>query len=172
MKVPAILKKHKSAISIFFKKENIWFTLSVIAFLATVACFFLDTYKSRETVFFYPSIKSGKIKAEIRSVISGQNPEEDAARIVSEYLLGPISTDLDNVFSLNTTLDSVLYRKKTIYINISEDAALAADNTKTGITALEKTVKRAFPGIENVIITINGNVPFYHLKDTSTENSG
>ncbi|MCX7025459.1 MAG: GerMN domain-containing protein [Spirochaetes bacterium] len=141
-------------------RKNVWFSALCLAFAVSAILLAVDPAKPRETAFFYPAFESGRIQAEIRAVLPGKDFEDDVERILAEYLLGPVSPHLRSVFPADTGVRSVLYRERTLHVDIAETAVLAGNSVGKGIFALERTIKYAFPGVSSIQVTIDGNVPY------------
>ncbi|MCL2270499.1 MAG: GerMN domain-containing protein [Treponema sp.] len=128
---------------------------------------------ARRSFVFYAS-DSGNATVEERMLrVSGGNQahslsrEVDLTRYVEEALLGPISPNLMPLFPKETRLQSLLYRDGTVYVSLSEDAALPplegslqGKEVFTSMETLNSCIKRNFPYVRDVRFFIGGNAAY------------
>jgi Sporulation and spore germination. len=144
-----------------------WLSVPINACLALLGLVFLISFCSwaigdrfQKAVFYYPD-ERGRLRGEVREVPRAWGTEVRAELIASEVLLGPKDPNLQADFPLGTRLESTLYRKGELYVDISADAALSPTTSlKTGMSAMEKSLRAALPGIRRVSITIGGLEPY------------
>jgi hypothetical protein len=118
-----------------------------------------------EAVLFFPDDK-GKLRSELRQIPHAWSGEARAELIASELLLGPQDNELRPDFASGTRVESILYRKGRLYVDISKNAALEPDFLKNGITAMERSLRVSLPGISRLTMTIGGIEPYaVGLKD-------
>ena len=86
--------------------------------------------------------------------------ENDMIRYVEEVLLGPMTANSLPLFPKGTKLESLLYRDKIIYLNLSEDAAMApaeGGDVYKNLNTLQTGIKRNFSNIDDIKFFIAGN---------------
>jgi hypothetical protein len=159
-----------------WKAFRAWISIPVNLCLSLLALSFLVSFISwacsarfTSAVLFFPDEKGG-LRGEKREIPRRAGLEDRAELIASELLLGPARTDLSRAFVSGARLVSVLYRRGTLYVNLSPDAALpvtgAGDvargtaSVKTGLSALERSLRAALPGIGRITLAIGGYEPF------------
>jgi hypothetical protein len=128
--------------------------LGVFAFME-----FLFSGLARRTFVFY-SVTNGLVTVEDRMLYRAENREADLGRYVEEVLLGPVSPDLIPLFPPETRLRSILYRNGTVYVNLSESAALpvsAEGDTFRNFLALNQGIRRNFSYVKDVRLFVAGN---------------
>ena len=136
----------------------------LIILLVSLALYFRTNIHRAERIFFFPDHKSGKSIGESRKT-SGIpfNKEKNMDFFLKELLLGPIAMHLDPVFPVGTKLEKILYRGKTLYLDLNFMALLpdkrAVHDFSHSILLIEKNIKFNFPYVEQVIITILGQEP-------------
>lgn len=146
--------------------RRVWISIYILVFLVSLISWVALPGKTRPTVMFFSRIMGNVSTGELRQVLPGANVEDDAQRIVAEYLLGPVSPQLYSVFSSDSNVRSVLYRKSTLYVDLDEMAILAGDSLKAGLAGLEISLRYGMPGIKNFEITVGGKEPFlYSLQN-------
>jgi len=114
-----------------------------------------------EAVLFFPSRRGPAIAGETREVPRQRGAEARAELLVSELLLGPASSQLNPAFFQDTRLESAIYRKGRLYVDLSADAALASpEELKIGLAALERSLRLGFPWLKELKMTIGGQEPY------------
>jgi hypothetical protein len=134
--------------------------LLVLAFFTLIE--FIQAGLVRKTLMFYAIDKGTKVVEERFFPRSG-SPEVDIRRYVEDVLLGPATPDAAPLFPRETRLESLLYRGKTLYIGLSEAAALPpleGGNVFTNLHTLHSEIQRNFRYIKDVKFFINGNEVF------------
>jgi hypothetical protein len=134
--------------------------LLVLAFFTLIE--FIQIGLVRKTLMFYAIDKGTKVVEERFFPRSG-SPEVDIRRYVEDVLLGPAAPDVAPLFPRETRLESLLYRGKTLYIGLSEAAALPPSeggNVFTNLHTLHAEIRRNFRYIKDVKFFINGNEVF------------
>jgi hypothetical protein len=118
------------------------------------------TDRFESALLYFPDAK-GALHGEVREVPHSWGKEARAGLIASEVLLGPKSADLVSSFPSGVRVESVLYRKGRLFLDISASAALATpDSLKTGIKAMERSIHAALPEIWRITLTIGGKEPY------------
>jgi hypothetical protein len=151
-----------------FRTALTWLSKPLHAILAALALAFLVSSLSLaladryvEAVLFFPSRRTGAPVGELRDLPRPRGAEAKAELLVSEILLGPASSRLSPAFAQDSRLESAIYRKGRLYIDISADAALAgASELKTGLKALERSLRLGFPWLKELKVTIGGREPY------------
>ena len=134
----------------------------MILLIVLAAITFMDYYFSgfvRRTFVFY-NYDDGSAVVEERKLKRSDSIENDLVRYVEEALLGPITANSLPLFPKEAKLESLLYRDKIIYLNLSEDAAMAppeGGDVYKNLKTLEDGIKRNFSNIDNIKFFIAGN---------------
>jgi hypothetical protein len=116
--------------------------------------------RSERALLYFPDAK-GVLHGEVREVPHSWGKEARADLIASEVLLGPKSADLLSSFPSGVRVESILYRKGRLFLDISASAALATPaSLKTGIKAMERSIHAALPGLLRITLTIGGKEPY------------
>jgi hypothetical protein len=112
--------------------------------------------------FVFHSVTDGSVAVEDRMLRRAENRETDLGRYVEEVLLGPGSPDLSPLFPPETGLRGILYRNGTVYVNLSESAALPVPGGDTfrNFLALNRGIRRNFSYVKDVRLFVAGN-PVY-----------
>lgn len=131
-----------------------------LAFLVSLAALGLGDRLEDATLYF-PSYRSGSLRGETRALPRARGVEARAELVASEVLLGPRSPGLLPAFPAGVRAESSLYRKGRLYLDLSEDAALAGrESLETGLAALERSLRAAAPLAKGIVITVGGRLPF------------
>jgi hypothetical protein len=144
-----------------------WLSVPVNLCLAVLGLVFLVSFASwaisdkfEEAVLWFPDSK-GLLRGEIRQVPHTWGTEARAELVASELLLGPKSTFLVQAFAPGVRVESVLYRKGRLFVDLTADAALDEPKTlRNGLAAMERSLRAALPGLRRLIVTIGGTEPY------------
>jgi hypothetical protein len=149
-----------------------WLSFPINACFAALATAFLVSFLSwaiadrrAEIALFFPAgsdpAKSSALRGELRDLPRPRGAEARAELVASELLLGPRDPKLHPAFPQDSRLESAIYRKGRLYIDISEDAALEDPAAlKLGLKALRRSIRAAFPGLRSLTVTIGGREPY------------
>jgi hypothetical protein len=125
----------------------------------------IHTDQKRYTFVFF-GMKDRIPRMEERMVPRTRDRESEIRRYAEETLLGPQNPASALLFPRETKLLSFLYQEKTVYINLSEHAAMpiffdgAPDNealTRT-FTAFRESLMRNFSFIKEIKFFIEGHI--------------
>ena len=110
-------------------------------------------------VFIYPVSGSSKNQKEVRYLAS--DPVQGKIwYYVDELLLGPSFYRGRPLFTLGTRVDYCFLRDKTLYVGLSEEAALQGSgsrNIEESVSLFKKNIKKNFAGIKYIELFIDGN---------------
>jgi hypothetical protein len=155
------------ALEAAYKRSIIWLAVPVNLCLAVLGLVFLISFGSwaiadrfTDVILWFPDAK-GALHGEIRQVPVKWRAENRAELVASELLLGPKTLSLRPAFESGVKVETVLYRKGRLYVDISKDAALQeAKSLKAGIVAMEKSLRASLPGLRRLTVTIGGTEPY------------
>jgi hypothetical protein len=158
------------AIAVAWESSLKWLSVPVNLCLAVLGLVFLVSFvswaigdKFEEAVLWFPDAK-GVLRGEIRQIPHSWGAEARAELVASELLLGPKSTFLVPAFAPGIKVDSVLYRKGRLFVDISPEAALTdlkdPDALKRGLSAMERSLRTALPSLRRLVVTIGGTEPY------------
>ncbi|MCL2792682.1 MAG: hypothetical protein FWD87_06285 [Spirochaetaceae bacterium] len=138
--------------------------LLLVILIISLTLYFTSNFRRTDRIFFFPDSRSGNTIGEARKIPRIPFDREKNMEIfVKELLLGPMSINLDPLFSTGTRLEKILFRNKIVYLDLNFMALLpdkrAVHDFSSSIMLVEKNIKFNFPFVENVIITILGQVP-------------
>jgi hypothetical protein len=132
--------------------------LGMVLFISFTSWAIADRFS--DIVLWFPDAK-GSLRGELRQAPIKLGAENRAELVASELLLGPKSMSLRPAFEPGVRVESVLYRKGRLYVDISLTAALQdAKTLKTGLAAMERSLRAALPGMRRLTVTIGGIEPF------------
>jgi len=129
-----------------------------IAIILMLIHFFSHIGTNRR-VFIYPLAGSSKDQKEVRYLAS--NPVQGKIQYyVDELVLGPSFYRGRPLFTLGTRVEYCFLKNKTLYVGLSEEAALQRNGALTverGAELLKKNIKKNFTGIKSIELFIDGN---------------
>jgi hypothetical protein len=157
--VQALVVAWKASIKWLSVPVNLCLAVLGLVFVVSVASWALgDAFE--EAVLFFPDQK-GILRGELHNVSHSPGGEARAELIASEILLGPKNGMLLPAFESDVRVESAIYRKGRLFIDISPDAALAPTNSlRNGIKAMNRSLKAALPGLKRLSLTIGGKEPY------------
>lgn len=145
-------KRRRKVIIISATLLGIFLVLSLIFFLLFEA----DSVKR---VLFFPNDIDGELNGEVRKLPEKGSAEENIALYIKEILLGPTEFVNTRLVSEETTVQSLLFRDNTLYLDFNQ-AILFTSALKLDfygiIETLEKSIYFNFPFVEAIVITVNG----------------
>ena len=156
------------ALSVAWKSSLKWLAVPVNLCLAVLGLVFVVSFASWaigdrfvDAVLWFPDSK-GVLRGEVRKVPHSWGSEARAEIVASELLLGPKSSSLSPDFAPGVRAESVLYRKGRLFVDISPDAALDEPKSplKSGLAAMDRSLRAALPGLRRLVITIGGTEPY------------
>lgn len=113
---------------------------------------------------YFPGTTGTELSGERRLLPRVREDERALELLIEDVLLGPSRIDHSRVLPRGTRLDSLVLRDATVFIDLSEQAMLDSDEVhigvETGLEALRRAIESNFRWIDDVVITIDGNVPF------------
>ena len=155
------------ALAVAWKVTLKWLSVPVNFCLSVLGLVFVISFVSwafgaafEEAVLFFPDQK-GYLHGELREVPHSRGSESRAELIASELLLGPKNTVFMPAFTSGVRVESAIYRKGHLFIDVSPDAALTPKKSlKTGLEAMERSLRASLPGLRRLSLTIGGKEPY------------
>jgi hypothetical protein len=116
---------------------------------------------TRTTLVFY-SIETGGELVEERMLPLPRDREAQLRFYVAEALLGPIGRDALPLFPRDTRLESLLFRGRVVYVDLSGAAALPVEGGDSfrSLSVLRGGIRRNFSFVKDVRLFIAGNEAF------------
>ena len=112
-------------------------------------------------ILYFPTLSGTALQGETRYMTRRSAVEARAQELVSEFLLGPANPGLLPALPSGTSLNGVLYRKGTLYIDLDEQAALLPESDlRLALGALDRTVRVGMHQVRHVVLTIGGIQPW------------
>ncbi len=114
-------------------------------------------------VLFFPDHLGTRLVAEQRAVPRHRSFEEGVREVVDGALLGPMRPDLARLFPRGVSVQGLVVREGTLFLDLSPAAALPDPETPLeGAAALEglaRSLRVNFPRLRELSVTIDGQVP-------------
>jgi hypothetical protein len=150
-----------------YRRSVVWLSVPVNFCLAALGLVFLVSFASwaigdrfENIVLWFPDTR-GSLQGELRQVPVKWGTEARAELVASELLLGPKSLSLLPDFGSSIRVESVLYRRGRLYLDISREAALEETKSlKNGLAAMERSLRASIPGLRRLTVTIGGTEPY------------
>jgi hypothetical protein len=113
---------------------------------------------------FFPGATRTDLSSERRLIPRVASSERAVGLVVQEMLLGPINIAHGRALPRETTINSVMLQDRVVYLDLNRDPILARSDVEglveTGFEAIRRSILFNFRSINEVVITIEGNVPF------------
>jgi Sporulation and spore germination. len=144
---------------------NLCFAILALVFVVSFSSWAIGS-RFESALLYFPDSK-GALRGEVRSVPHSWGAEARAELIASEVLLGPKTAELKPDFVSDVRVESVLYRKGRLFVDISPSAAVADSKANPpdtplakGIEAMERSIRAALPTVRRITLTIGGKEPY------------
>lgn len=132
-------------------------------FLTAVGFYIADGYTKNKHLIFFPEPARHNVTGETRIIHRQSSMEDDVLLLVKEIVLGPMDIRHTGVLPKNTKVRSVMVRDRTAYLDFSFDVLFLAEEVNMSfdesLSAVRKTILFNFRKLEDVIITIDGQIP-------------
>ncbi|MDR1389154.1 MAG: GerMN domain-containing protein [Treponema sp.] len=137
-----------------------------LAYLIVISVFaFIELGKgSARRTFEFFTYNTGHSVVEDRVLLKADSSELNLRYYVEEALLGPVSLDFAPLLNEGSQLRSLMLREKTVYVDLSGEAALPVQGGAEvfdGLLALNRGIRRNFDTVSDVKLFINGNEVFF-----------
>lgn len=135
----------------------------------SLGLYLLDPYKQMQRKFLFFSEETMSLSGEIRSVPFSRNRERNIAAYMEELLLGPAGLRLQGIFPRGTRINQIKLVENVLYVDFSREMVFNLDNHPfTPVEIKDMVVDNLsvnFPGLEKVIITVNGLEPDFEITE-------
>ncbi len=113
---------------------------------------------------FFPGTTESSLSGERRLLPRADSETRAMHLLTEEMLLGPTRIDHSRVLPRQSRVESFIMAGETAFVDLSGDAMLPSTEVRidieTGINAIRETLLFNFRSLEEVVVTIDGNVPF------------
>jgi hypothetical protein len=141
----------------------------VILLVFSLVLYILEPYKQMQRKFLFFSEETGSLSGEIRSVPFSKNRERNITAYIKELMLGPAGLRLQGIFPRGTRMNQIKLVEDVLYIDFSREMVFNLDNHPFPPVEIKNMVvdnlSVNFPGLEKVVITVNGLEPDFEIKE-------
>lgn len=113
---------------------------------------------------FFPGTVSSELTGETRVIPRFDSTEENIRVLVEELILGPTSIYNSPFLSESTELQVFMVRDGVVYIDLSAGMLFSGSDVhlsvRESLSALRRNISFNFPNVRDIVITINGHLPF------------
>ena len=145
--------------------------LILISLLTVIFLLNLDRGRNSYVMFFPLDSQSGG-NAEIRTIHRHRTENIRMERFISELILGPVELELNPFIPEGTKLNTLIHSDQTLYLDFNrhfiDESARIALNYNERMDYLNRNIHFNFPGIKEIVITVEGQVPgaeFFFLSE-------
>lgn len=138
--------------------------LLLLSLLISVGFFSFVPPERVERTLLFPRMRGSTLAGEERLVPRVGERSREVTLLVEELLLGPTRITNRRALPRSTRIDSAILVDDTFYLDLSAEAILSEEQTEIdvtmGLAAIEETLRYNFRWLDQVVITMDGNVPF------------
>lgn len=136
------------------------------ASLAIAAAFFLIWPPELQArTLFFPGTTAVDLSGERRFLPRVQDNSRQVYLVVEELILGPVQIDHGRLLPRTTEINTVAIRDTTVYVDLSPDILFPESEVRldveSSLDGIRRTLLYNFRWIDDVQLTIGGQVPFY-----------
>lgn len=152
-----------------------FFPLILILILLFSVLIMFNFEKGRSTyVLFFPLDSMNGKNAEIREVYRSNDSQHRLEIFIKEIILGPVALKMYPFIPEGTKIRSFVWRNEKLYLDLNKDfiretASIPLDYIER-IDFLKENILFNFPQIEEITVTVEGQIPgseFYGLSENS-----
>jgi hypothetical protein len=138
--------------------------LLLAALLIALAIYLIWPPPRIARTLFFPGNTTSKLTGEQRLVPRTRSRDRALELIVEEVILGPTMIAHGRAVPRETRIQSFVVAGDVVYVDLSPEILFDSDevrvDTRDGIEAIVRSLRYNFRSIENVQVTINGQVPY------------
>ena len=138
--------------------------LLILALLIALAFFLIFAPERVARTLFFPGTTTTELSGERRLIPRVREEERALELLVEELLLGPARISHSRLLPREARTRSVILRDDVLYVDLNAAAMLEHEEVHvditTGLDAIRETILYNFRWLEEVILTIDRNVPF------------
>lgn len=146
-----------------------WAALFAVALGVSLLLWHLSAERRERRVYPFPNRYKPGIGVEERLLPPRPDRREEIELYVKEYLLGPAQNRLYGILPLGTRLKSLFLADGVVYLDLDHRSVRADLESRIGLKGalelLAQGLKRNFPEIQDVVITIEGRQPGFPSED-------
>lgn len=139
--------------------------LLLVAFLISLALFLIWPPERIARTLFFPGTTEVTLTGERRLLPRVVSRERAMELVVEDLILGPALITHGRALPRETRMQSLILSEDTVYIDLSPEVLFHSEEVRIdlrgGLAAVEKSLRYNFRRVEEVVLTINGQVPFY-----------
>lgn len=111
---------------LLLKKIKIIFILIIAVII--IACYFAFNKNYYHTLLFYPDKTKNLLLAEKREITKERDNTKRIKNIIEELLLGPINSEIYNVFPKDSKLLSIRLEDDVLFLNLNKETIMNIEN--------------------------------------------
>jgi hypothetical protein len=137
--------------------------LFILVLLISLAFFLIFPPDRANRTLFFPGTTELSLRGERRLLPRGTD-ERAIEFLVQDQILGPARIEHGRLLPRGTEINALLLRNATLYVDLSEDALVGSDAVRIpldkALAGLEHAIRYNFRRVEEIIVTIDGSIPF------------
>ncbi|MFW6312753.1 MAG: GerMN domain-containing protein [Spirochaetota bacterium] len=138
--------------------------LLVLSLLIAVLFYLVFPPDRVARTLFFPGTTDATLSGERRLLPRAESEQRAMHLLTEEILLGPARIGHGRALPRESRVRSFILSGQTVFVDLNEEAMLPNSevhvDTETGIDAIRETLLFNFRSLDEVIITIDGDVPF------------
>ena len=138
--------------------------LLLVALAVSLLLYYLvPTHHVARTLFF-PGTTDLSLSGERRLVPRTSDEERSIELVVEELLLGPSLISNGRLFPRESSANALVIRDRIVYVDLNQRAMLESPGVRISfadaIGALRETVLHNFRHLDDVVVTVEGSLPY------------
>lgn len=148
----------------------------VASFVIAVVFFLVLQSGDAARILFFPGNISNEISGERRIVTKYGDAERDMEVLLEEIILGPTSLYRSRVLPKATRVQLFMLRDDVAYVDLSREALFADESVRLDFgeaaQVLERSLRYNFRSLDDVVVTIDGQLPFEPYFEQQNRQNG
>lgn len=148
-------------------------SLILVLLLTVITLFNFEFGRSRYILFFPLDSMTGR-NAEIRDVYRANDADKKLEIFINELILGPVALRMNPFIPQGTNIRSFIQSGDRLYLDM--DRGFIRESQRVSLTfdekveLLVKNIQFNFPGIKEVVVTVEGQIPGSDFFSISAKN--
>lgn len=129
-------------------------------FIISLTWYLVSTSSSAVRVLFFPNNRTLGVSGEERRLYKNKDKESKYLQVLEELSLGPVEIDHGRILPKNISINSLVFRGGSLYIDFSEDILIFDADVRLSLMEIlgivSKTYFYNYPGIKTIYYSILG----------------
>ncbi len=146
----------------------------ILVLLFTVLVLFNVGFGRSRYILFFPLDSMNGMNAEVRDVYRASSADKRLEIFLNELILGPVALRMNPFIPQGTKVRSFIHSGEKLYLDLdrgflNESQRIFLDHEEQ-IELLTRNIQFNFPGIKEITVTVEGQIPGSDYYATSANN--